>query len=1030
VESPESILRGLSDAQARAVLHDGDALRVEGGPGTGKTEVLVRLAMRMARSEGVRPEAILFVSTSSARSADVTRRAREQAGASAAAPPFVSLTPYHLARRILARSGDGPGRLRTAGRYAAWLLLRRLPSARGATPRFAAEARALFSLLERHDVAPGDLARARDALARAGRPLDPWLDAAVAMFREFEEALEASKLAPPGSLAGRAAKALARGTDASTHALLVDDAHELDPADRRLVDAVAAALPRGEHGGPRVVAALDPGAIAPRESSPFFAPREGTEVVVLRRSFRCPGPILDAAASVATLFAADDPTPVALPEPAAAPVGARVELIEEDTAPSEAFFVARKVRELLAEGLRPSEIAVVCRSVARSARPIETALRGYEIPYQALGGGSLFRSPVVNLLIRYLRVLSDPNDEASLAAILQAMPLRLDPIGVARVLREARRSALPLAVGLHRFQDRLDPAERSAFRRFTDDLARLAEEAGRVPLPRLLGSVYRTGGFFEDLARRGDAGVAQDAANLRKFHEMALEFSEFFRATTGGVARPADFLADLDLLVECLLDESEAIAGDEPDEAVSILGLHQARGREFRAVFLTGLSEGRFPVAVPSPPLAPLETLLPLFREIGIDPPWPRSLEEHLASERRLLVLGLTRASERLYVTRARRAREDEAVSPFFATLRDAGLPFSESPYGKSQSGLEPAKIVSSSEMEFLLRKLLAGREDRIERARGIVARFPELDAEYISGARDYGERDDPVDLPADLHLTATSLRDFLHCPRKYFYARCLDVERPQSHRASLGTFVHGILEEFHRRHPALAGADLDDLRADLLEVLGRRWEEAEDEFESRLEAEVVRTTCEAMIDGYLESEAKRAPGRRTEFLEEHIHFEIDGVRVSAKIDRIDRVGDRLEVIDYKTTRHRIKEEALKKKFFNQDEKEDWHALDLQLPLYYFALKEGRDLEAAALGIYYVLGGRRGKTSPEIARLEITEGAGKKGVRPDELPRIRKTIREVLARVRVGRFPAEPTSPGECRTCEFRSICPAGRDNV
>jgi ATP-dependent exoDNAse (exonuclease V) beta subunit len=492
------------------------------------------------------------------------------------------------------------------------------------------------------------------------------------------------------------------------------------------------------------------------------------------------------------------------------------------------------------------------------------------------------------------------------------------------------------------------------------------------------------------------------------------------------------FAGDLDDAARRFADETEAEPDDDDADAVRLLTVHQAKGLEFRAVFVAGMSEGSFPLPIPSGPLVRPAELAPLLRRITSAPlPWPESREEHLREERRLAYVAATRARDRLFFTRAARTHDDVAESPFFAALR-AALPAEaalDNPYGRSDGGGDPSKpdALTRQEIEFWLRRRVtsaANRDDLARRIGAWNASLPadrRLDADYVTGARRFERANDrAVALPDSLRLSATSLRDWLACPRRFFYGHLLDVETEETFSASFGSFVHEVLEAFHRRHASLSPGERAAYEKEILEIAEERFVESREAFPTEMEARAALAIARDILPDYVADEVGRALGRTTLWVEERLAFDLDGHAIEAKIDRVDRVADGYEIIDYKTSAAALMEVGLRRMFLPEGDKPP---SNFQLPLYWLALEKSKGVKAAALVVHYVRA-RTSEGKPKRARLAIRPERDKKGLSFEDLEAAARAIRSTIGEIRRGVFEPKPVDPSQCREqCDFYGVC-------
>jgi DNA helicase-2/ATP-dependent DNA helicase PcrA len=285
---------------------------------------------------------------------------------------------------------------------------------------------------------------------------------------------------------------------------------------------------------------------------------------------------------------------------------------------------ARHVSDLIvrqrAEGRPWSHFAVLYRLNVQS-RPVEEALREASVPYHVHGGPSFFERSEVRDLLAYLKACAEPHDDVSLSRIVNVPARGLGDTSVERIHGWAVDQNLALFEAMQRASEVPDLARGAAesARGFTELILRYAHAFQQEPIAevaqRLVNEV--------DLYAHARSGVKSAEAAQRKVEALGsmLRSIEGWAQRTGKKPTLRNYLAKL------ALDTRQ----EEPDDAdgVTLLTLHAAKGLEYPVVFLIGMEEDLLPCA-------------------GIQGE-ARDLEE----ERRLAYVGITRARERLVLTRA-----------------------------------------------------------------------------------------------------------------------------------------------------------------------------------------------------------------------------------------------------------------------------------------------------------------------------------------------------------------------------------------
>ncbi|MGW0209939.1 3'-5' exonuclease, partial [Streptomyces sp. NPDC003233] len=307
--------------------------------------------------------------------------------------------------------------------------------------------------------------------------------------------------------------------------------------------------------------------------------------------------------------------------------GARITGYVADTEHDEAQFVADEIDRLVdAREARAGDVAVFYRTNAQS-RVFEEVFIRVGLPYKVVGGVRFYERKEVRDVLAYLRVLANPEDSVPLRRILNVPKRGIGERAEAMIDALSQREKISFPQALKRVDEAYGMAARStnAVKRFNtlmEDL-RTIVESGAGPATVLEAVLERTG-YLAELQASTDPQDETRIENLQELAAVALEFEQ--ERGEGEQGTLADFLEQVALVADSdqIPDEDEEGSG-----VITLMTLHTAKGLEFPVVFLTGMEDGVFPH----------------MRALG----QTKELEE----ERRLAYVGITRARERLYLTRS-----------------------------------------------------------------------------------------------------------------------------------------------------------------------------------------------------------------------------------------------------------------------------------------------------------------------------------------------------------------------------------------
>ncbi|MCL8011685.1 DNA helicase PcrA [Streptomyces sp. AS02] len=308
--------------------------------------------------------------------------------------------------------------------------------------------------------------------------------------------------------------------------------------------------------------------------------------------------------------------------------GARITGYVADTEHDEAQFVADEIDRLTDSGdAKAGDVAVFYRTNAQS-RVFEEVFIRVGLPYKVVGGVRFYERKEVRDVLAYLRVLANPEDTVPLRRILNVPKRGIGDRAEAMIDALSQREKISFPQALKRVDEAYGMAARStnAVKRFNTlmDELRTIVESGAGPATVLEAVLERTG-YLAELQASTDPQDETRIENLQELAAVALEFEQESGEgeASGGLA---DFLERV-----ALVADSDQIPDEDEDGSgvITLMTLHTAKGLEFPVVFLTGMEDGVFPH----------------MRSLG----QTKELEE----ERRLAYVGITRARERLYLTRS-----------------------------------------------------------------------------------------------------------------------------------------------------------------------------------------------------------------------------------------------------------------------------------------------------------------------------------------------------------------------------------------
>ncbi|MGP2435816.1 DNA helicase PcrA [Streptomyces sp. JW3] len=686
-----ALLEGLNENQRAAVTHAGSPLLIVAGAGSGKTRVLTHRIAHLLGERRVHPGQILAITFTNKAAGEMKERVEQLVGPRANA--MWVMTFHSACVRILRRESKQLGFTSSFSIYDA------------------ADSKRLMALVCRDlDLDPkrfppksfsakisnlkNELIDEEDFAAQAGDGFEKTLAQAYAMYQarlREANALDFDDLIMTTVNLLRAFPDVAEHYRRRFRHVLVDEYQDTNHAQYALVRELVGTgvhdedVPPGEGEVPPaelcVVGDADQSIYAFRGATirnilQFEEDYPDATTILLEQNYRSTQTILSAANAV--IERNESRRPKNLWTNAGA--GAQITGYVADTEHDEAQFVADEIDRLTDAGeAKAGDVAVFYRTNAQS-RVFEEIFIRTGLPYKVVGGVRFYERKEVRDVLAYLRVLANPEDSVPLRRILNVPKRGIGDRAEAMIDALAQREKISFPQALRRVDEAYGMAARStnAVKRFNtlmEDL-RTIVESGAGPATVLEAILERTG-YLAELQASTDPQDETRIENLQELAAVALEFEQE-RAEGEGEGESAGGLADFLERVALVADSDQIPDEEDGDGVVTLMTLHTAKGLEFPVVFLTGMEDGVFPH----------------MRALG----QAKELEE----ERRLAYVGITRARERLYLTRStlRSAWGQPSYNPpsrFLEEIPAAHLAWKRTGSSASASSAGPVSGVAAS---------------------------------------------------------------------------------------------------------------------------------------------------------------------------------------------------------------------------------------------------------------------------------------------------------------------------------------------
>jgi DNA helicase-2/ATP-dependent DNA helicase PcrA len=612
VASPERYLAELNPAQREAVLATEGPLLVVAGAGSGKTRVLTYRIAHLVMTCGVKPHEILAITFTNKAAAEMRERLDRLFG-DERAPSWI-LTFHAACGRILRREAPRLGYRTNFTIYdqadQVRLVKACLEELERDPKRFVPRGiHAQISNAKNQLVGPEEY---RERVAS-------FYDQTVAdVYDLYQRRLFASNAVDFDDMLMLTVRILEAFPEArerwqkAFHYILVDEYQDTNHAQYRLLQLLAE-----RHRNICAVGDPDQAIYSFRGADirnilEFERDFGETRTIALEQNYRSTNAILEAANGVIAHNRERKPknlwSELGRGEP--------VHVVEVEDEHAEARFVAAEIAGLVEEGLNGSEIAVFYRTNAQS-RVLEDVLVRQGVAYQVIGGPRFYERAEIKDVIAYLQVIDNPYDAVSMQRIANRPRRGIGDTTLARLQTFADAQGISIWEALDRAEDAgVGGAPLRAVQGLRTLLQSLQAGALELEVPELVERVLERTGYMDALEAERTIEAQGRIENLQELVGVAREYQS-------SAAEPnlSTFLQEISLYSD--QDEIKDERG-----LVTLMTLHNAKGLEFRAVFMIGMEEGIFPHS--------------------------RSLEEQmLEEERRLCYVGMTRAQERLVLLHA-----------------------------------------------------------------------------------------------------------------------------------------------------------------------------------------------------------------------------------------------------------------------------------------------------------------------------------------------------------------------------------------
>ncbi len=528
-------------------------------------------------------------------------------------------------------------------------------------------------------------------------------------------------------------------------------------------------------------------------------------------------------------------------------IDGKVEHIHVESLQDELSAVVSKIIELQKENnCRWSDFAILVRANSH-AEPFIEIMDQLCMPYKFLALSGLYTKPVILDCLAWMRVIDLPYASPALYRILNHPALGISENDISKLALESKKKGLSLFEILDR-TDGLSQNSKDRINELMQTLCELRVHAKQKPASELFVEIVKSTGILGFVAQMDDKNQIDENHYLQQFFERIKKFEYSNDDKT-----LKNFLIEFEH--ERSSGESGALGADSSDgpDVVQVMTVHASKGLEFRFVFLVNMVEQRFPSQRKADPIEVPDGLIKIKTSVDRD--------EHIEEERRLFYVAMTRAKEHLYL-------------------------YSADDYG----GLRKRKL-----SRFL-------EELNIEKTK-------HMSSNIVSNSIKPVINDAKYEYKLPKNISFTQITAFSNCPLQYKYAHILRIPVFGRYQMSFGKSMHNTLEQFTKEYIDFQSVEqvsmFENVKqcqtlpslAKMIELYESSWI---DEWypDSQIREEYFKKGKDILNEYYRIIE-KTNP--HIAFLEKNFTLKISDASMKGRIDRIDKISDEYEIIDYKT---------------------------------------------------------------------------------------------------------------------------------
>jgi len=663
--------------------------------------------------------------------------------------------------------------------------------------------------------------------------------------------------------------------------------------------------------------------------------------------------------------------------------GEKVTVAELKNEEEQAHYLLNEITSLLKK-YQYKDIAVLTRR-KKDAQPLIDVFNKHKIPYEFIGNSDFFREPLIKDVLAYVRMAANPTEsQVEIARIFHRHAFNIRPVEIGRFCKFAHVNKMCYFECF----DKLDEinVDKNKFNYVKEKIHQVVQEKTKLNLPEFIYKILFEIDFYKHEVSLNNV---KNIGLLNQFYKFATDYYNLHQKD------------ELHNFVEFLEYASNFEIKNDVEginNTIQVMTVHTAKGKEFPIVFIPDLVNGKLPTKFMRDKFDIPKELSDGIKD-GTD-----DKELHIQEERRLFYVAITRAREKLYMTYALRYgdnKRDSKPSQYldeidYTTNKDIDFikPKADPIAIKEDSIKEQIKqkyireVIADlhrTDFEKAIPKILLLEKVEGKDPSDLIKNLKELDYDDVLKQIKDGEIITEKEIEVEPTFSVSQFNTYSRCPRIYKYNYVYRIPTPAKPYFDFGGTVHKVIEELTKKLKEGEAIDFD-LAVKYLDAFWKN-----EGYKTELEEKQAKEEAKEVIKTFLEEQAKMKS--KIVGIEQEFTIKLDKYNITGYIDRVDQDGDDYIILDYKTAKTPLSENALRE--------------DFQLLTYDMAVQQLFGKRPKKVGLWFLRSNKKVIIEPK----------------DEDISKIKEQILETIKNIMKEDF--TPAPGWECNNCDYKLLCDA-----